>query len=117
MQRNNELNVNLAFIDLRYRTDNFRARLIPGFGSYVNANYTNENGTLKNIIESSVGFKLFKNKNIWADVGILGSPYTNESAISKDHLMYTRSFAPEYVPYYLSGVKFTVPLYQKFRDT
>jgi hypothetical protein len=114
MQRNNELNVNLAFIDLRYRTDNFRARFIPGFGTYVNANYTNENGTLKNIIESSVGFKLFKNKNIWADVGVLGSPYTNESAISKDHLMYTRSFAPEYVPYYLSGIKFTIPLNQKF---
>lgn len=44
------------------------------------------------------------------DIGVLGSPYTNESAVSKDHLMYTRSFAPEYVPYYLSGAKLTVPL-------
>jgi hypothetical protein len=114
MQRNNELNVNLAFIDLRYRTNNFRARFIPGFGTYVNANYSNENGTLKNIIESSIGFKLFKNKDIWIDAGVLGSPYTNESVISKDHLMYTRSFAPEYVPYYLSGIKLTVPLNQKF---
>ncbi|NJN00112.1 MAG: outer membrane beta-barrel protein, partial [Phormidesmis sp. RL_2_1] len=53
--------------------------------------------------------QLFKNKQIWLDAGVFGSPYTNESAISKDHLMYTRSFAPEYVPYYLAGVKLSVP--------
>jgi Putative beta-barrel porin-2, OmpL-like. bbp2 len=47
------------------------------------------------------------------DVGILGSPYTNEGAISKDHLMYTRSFGTQFVPYYLSGAKVTVPISKK----
>lgn len=112
--RHDEMNVNLAYIDLRYRSTNFRARFVPGFGTYINSNYTNESGTLKNIVEASVGLKLSTKRNIWIDIGVLGSPYTNESAISKDHLMYTRSFAPESVPYYLTGVKVSVPLDSKW---
>jgi Putative beta-barrel porin-2, OmpL-like. bbp2 len=108
--RQNSMSVNLAYIDLRYRSKNLRARFVPGFGTYMNLNYANEPGTLKNIVEGYVGVRLSEKKNIWLDAGVFGSPYTNESAISKDHLMYTRSFAPEYVPYYLSGVKLSVPL-------
>ncbi|MCA6406542.1 MAG: outer membrane beta-barrel protein, partial [Cytophagales bacterium] len=79
--RHDEMNVNLAYIDLRYRATNFRARFVPGFGTYVNSNYAAEAGTLKNIIEASVGLRLSAKRNIWMDVGVLGSPYTNESAI------------------------------------
>ncbi len=111
--RHNELNVNLAFVDLRYQSESIRARIVPGFGTYMNENYAAEPGSLRNLLEASAGFKISKKKNIWLDAGILGSPYTNESAISKDHLMYTRSLAPEYVPYYLSGLKLSVPLSEK----
>lgn len=114
MARDREVNINLAYIDLKYNSSRIRARLVPGFGTYVNSNYAGEKGTLKNIIEGSVGIRLAKNKNIWLDAGIFGSPYTNESAISKDHLAYTRSFAPEYVPYYLAGAKLTLPLSSKW---
>ncbi|MCU0354881.1 MAG: porin [Cytophagales bacterium] len=113
MGRHNEATVNLAFVDVKYTASRVRARFVPGFGTYMNANYAAEPGTLRNIVEGNVGVRLFRNKNIWLDAGVLGSPYTNESAISKDHLMYTRSFAPEYVPYYLSGVKLTLPLGEK----
>jgi len=113
MNRNNELNINLAYIDIRYTDSNFRVRFVPGFGTYMNANYATEPGTLKNIVEGSVGFRLSKKRNIWLDAGVLGSPYTNESAVSKDHLMYTRSIAPEYVPYYLSGAKISLPFSKK----
>jgi hypothetical protein len=113
MSRNNELNINLAYVDIRYTDSNFRVRFVPGFGTYMNANYANEQGTLKHIVEGSVGFRLSKKRNIWLDAGVLGYPYTNESAVSKDHLMYTRSIAPEYVPYYLSGVKLSFPLSKK----
>jgi hypothetical protein len=78
---------------------------VPAFGTYINSNYVGEAGTLRNIVEGYVGIKLSKTKELWLDMGVLGSPYTNESAISKDHYMYTRSFAPEYVPYYVSGMK------------
>ncbi len=110
MNRHNEFTVNLAFA---IGIVAVWARFVPAFGTYMNANYASEPGTLKNILEAYIGVKLFKNKEIWLDAGVLGSPYTNESAISKDHLVYTRSFAPEYVPYYLSGLKLTLPLSPK----
>jgi hypothetical protein len=110
MHRHNEMTINLGFIDLKYSSSRLRARLVPGFGTYMNANYAAEPGTLKNLVEASAGVRLFSNKNVWLEVGVFGSPYTNESAISKDHLAYTRSFAPEFVPYYLSGLKLHVPL-------
>lgn len=113
MNRSNEMNINLAYIDIRYTDSNFRVRFVPGFGTYMNANYVTESSTLKHIVEGSVGFRLNKKHNIWLDAGVLGSPYTNESAVSKDHLMYTRSVAPEYVPYYLSGLKFSFPISKK----
>lgn len=108
--RHNEMAINLAYLDLRYRAKNLRARVVPGFGTYMSANYAREPVGLRNLVEANVGVLLHAKRKIWLDAGILGSPYTNESAISKDHLMYTRSFAPEHVPYYLSGVRFSVPL-------
>lgn len=113
MNRHKEMNVNLAFIDLRYSTSRLRARFIPGVGTYMNANYAGEQGSLKNIVEANAGVKLFEKRDIWVDFGVLGSPYTNESAISKDHLMYTRSLAAEFAPYYLSGLKVTLPISSK----
>lgn len=111
--RHNELTVNLAYVDVRYRSHFMRVRFVPGFGTYMDANYRNEPGSITNMLEANVGLLLSERKKIWLDAGVLGSPYTNESAISKDHLMYTRSFAPENVPYYISGLKLTVPLSQK----
>jgi Putative beta-barrel porin-2, OmpL-like. bbp2 len=113
MARHNEITINLAYIGVKYSSSRLRGHFVPGFGTYINANYANEPFSLKNIVEASAGVKLSHTKNIWMDVGIFGSPYTNESAISKDHLAYTRSFAPEYVPYYLSGVKLSIPISPK----
>lgn len=113
MNRHNEFNVNLAFIDLRYQSEKVRARLVPGFGTYMNENYDAEPGSLRNIVEASAGIRLNEKRRIWLDAGVLGSPYTNESAISKDHLMYTRSLSSEYTPFYLSGLKLSVPLNAK----
>ena len=110
----NHFSINLSYLDLKYTNTRFRARFIPGFGSYMKANYTNEKGFMKNIVEASVGICLSKKRNIWLEYGILSSPFTNETAISKDHFMYTRSLAPEYVPYYLTGIKASIPLTSKW---
>lgn len=87
MARHNELNINLAYISVKHSSPRIRAKFVPCFGSYINANYALEQGTLRNVVEGNIGIKLFKNREIWLDVGVLGSPYTNESAISKDHLI------------------------------
>lgn len=113
MHRHNEMTINLAYIDVKYVTERYRARFVPGFGTYINANYVGEAGTLRNVVEGYVGVKLSKKRDFWLDIGVLGSPYTNESAISKDHFMYTRSFAPEFVPYYVSGGKLSYKISEK----
>ena len=110
----NDFSINLAYLDLRYTDSKVRARFVPGIGTYMNANYSNEKGLFKNIVEASVGICLSKKRNIWLESGIIGSPFTNESAISKDHFMYTRSLSAEYVPYYLTGVKVSIPLSAKW---
>ena len=108
-----ELNINLAYVDMNYKSERLRARIVPAFGTYMAANYAAEPAGMRNLLEASAGFRLFRHKNIWLDAGILSSPYTNENAISAQQLMYTRSLAPEYSPYYLSGVKLSAPLSPK----
>jgi hypothetical protein len=107
--RNREISINLAYIDIRYQDEFVRARFTPAVGTYMNANYAAEPGTLKNIFEANAGVRISKKRNIWLDAGIIGSPFTNETAISKDQLLYTRSFAAENAPYYLSGARVSVP--------
>ena len=108
--QNNTFAVNLAMLDIRYQTSGIRARLVPAFGTYMNANLANEPGTLKNLLEASVGVRISQKHDVWLDAGILGSPYTNENPVSKDQIMYTRSLSAENSPYYLSGMKLGLPL-------
>lgn len=111
--RHNEVNINLAYLSARYTSQRGRAVFTPGFGTYMNANYAAERVTLRNIVEANVGVKLSRTKAVWFDAGVLPSPYTNETAVSFDQPTLTRSFAPEYVPYYLSGARLTFPLSAK----
>jgi len=108
--RDNEINLDLAYLSLKYTSDRIRAAFTPGFGTYMNANYADERQTLENILEAYVGIRLFKDKNIWLDGGVFSSPYTNETVYSFDQLTYTRSLGAENTPYYLTGAKLTVPL-------
>ena len=112
--RDNEVNVDLAYVRLNYTADRIRATLTPGYGTYMNANYALERQTLQNIIEANVGVRLFKNRDIWLDAGVISSPYTNETVYSIDQLTYTRSVGAENTPYYLTGAKLTVPFGSKW---
>jgi hypothetical protein len=112
--RDNEINVNLAYVSLHFTGNRVRATFTPGYGTYMNANYASERQTLQNIIEASVGFQLFKNKDIWLDAGVINSPYTYETAYSFDQICYTRSLGADNTPYYLTGAKLTLPLARKW---
>lgn len=111
--QHNEFTINLAYIDLRYRSSRLRARVTPAFGTYMDANYAAEPGSIKNFLEASVGVLLDGKRKIWLDAGVLSSPYGIEDPVSRDQLMYTRSFSSENVPYYLSGVKLSMPVSEK----
>ena len=112
--RDNEVNLNLAYLSLKFTSDRVRASFGPGFGTYMNANYSSERQTLQNLLEANIGVRLFKKRNIWLDAGVINSPYTNESAYSFDQPTYTRSLGSENVPYYLTGVKASIPLTDKW---
>ncbi len=103
--RHNEFNVNLGLIKGAYVTERVRANLALAVGTYMNANYSAEPGTLKNIYEANAGYKLSKSKNLWLDMGIMPSHIGFESAIGKDNWTLTRSLVAENSPYFESGAK------------
>ena len=105
--RNNEFNLNLGYIKAAYNTTNIRANVALAAGTYMNANYTAEQGVLKNIYEANAGVKISKKANLWLDAGIFSSHIGFESAISKDCPTLTRSIVAENSPYYESGAKLT----------
>ncbi len=102
--------VNLAYLHFEYAAENYKFVFKPAFGTYMQSNYAAEPPLFQNILELYGSLKLSKKREIWLEAGVFGSPYTNESCVSRMHLTYTRSFAPEYVPYYLSGLRLKLPL-------
>lgn len=115
--KHNDFSINLAMLDIKYTSQRVRARFTPGFGTYMNTNYAAEQGSLRNIVEASAGVKLSAKKEVWLDAGVISSPLGYENAISKDQLLYTRSLAAEFSPYYLTGVKLAVPIAKKMTAT
>ena len=102
--RHNEFNVNIAFVKGTYSGEKVRATIALGAGTYMNANYTAEPGTLKNIQEANAGFKISK-KNLWVDAGILASHIGFESAVGKDCWNLTRSLVADNTPYFEGGAR------------
>lgn len=113
--KHNQFAVNLAYLSLEVKSNRFKFKLMPAFGTYMNANYAAEEGLLKALYEANASIKLLKKKELWLEAGVLNSPYSSESAMSKDQMMYTRSFAPEYVPYYLGGARLNYQLNNKLK--
>ncbi len=106
-----EGNINLAYIDGKIETDQYRGRVAFQFGNSVNANYKNEVSSEKNSNELSVrniqeayaGIKLAK--NLWLDGGIYFGNIGLENWISQNNWNYSRALALDYVPYYSSGFR------------
>lgn len=103
--RNNEVALNLGFIKANYQTEQLRANLALGVGSYMNANYAAEEGVLKNIYEANIGVKLSKSHDLWLDAGILPSHIGFESAVGADCFTLTRSMLADNSPYFETGAK------------
>ena len=105
--KQNEVNINLAYLKVSYVDSNTRASLAFMAGTYANANMINEPGLLKNIMEAAVGIKLLRSKELWMDVGVFPSHIGFESAVGKDCWNLTRSIAADNSPYFESGIKMT----------
>lgn len=103
--RNNEVNVNLAYIKTAYNTENVRANLALAVGTYMNANYSAEQGVMKNVYEANAGLKISKKHNLWIDAGVFPSHLGFESAVGKDNWTLTRSLFADNSPYFETGAK------------
>lgn len=103
--RNNEFNINLAFVKASYKNDLLRSNIALATGTYMNANYADEPDLLKNIYEANLGFKISKSKNLWVDIGVFPSHIGFESAMVSENWTLTRSLAAENSPYFETGAK------------
>ena len=108
-----QVNLNLAMVDAKLDTPEWRGRLAVQGGDSVNSNYAAEKDLFwRYIQESSVGYKI--TDKLWIDGGVYLSHLGFESFNSRDNWNYTRSLVAEYSPYYETGVKLT---YQIDEDT
>ncbi|MCU0825464.1 MAG: porin [Leptospira sp.] len=107
--RNDELNLNLGFVDVKWEGDRFRGRIALQAGTSVNSNYANEVGpnknSVKHIQEAYIGYRL--SRDTWVDAGIYLGHIGYESWISSENWNYTRALSSEYVPYYAAGIRFS----------
>ncbi len=118
--RNQEFNVNLAYIDMKVDEEKYRGRLALQYGTSVNTNYaseqTKDTGSnqlgVRNLQEAYVGFRLAD--KTWVDGGIYFGHIGFESWISHLNWNYTRAYALDYVPYYSMGVRVSHEFTNKF---
>lgn len=97
--------LNLGMIDANFQSEQVRASLAFGAGSYMDANYSGETGVMKSLYEASLGVKLSKKENLWIDAGILPSHIGFENAKGDDCLTLTRSIMAENSPYFETGAR------------
>lgn len=104
--------INLLELELRYTRKAWTVQFSPAVGSYMQNNYALEAPLRRNIYEAYLQYA--KGKNEWA-VGTFSSPYTQETPRGVDQLSATRSLAAEYVPYYVSGLRWTRSWTKQFK--
>lgn len=102
--RNNQFNLNLGMLEVKYNSMSTRAVLALHGGTYAFDNYTNEPGYLRIFNQAFVGVKL--HSKVWLDAGIFDSYIGMESAVNTENLTYSRSFIADNSPYYFTGLKF-----------
>lgn len=110
-KNHNQLSVNLAFVKASYASKKVRSNLALMVGDYAKYNLSAEPNWAKPLFEANVGYKPFKQQNIWIDAGVMPSHIGFESAIGGDCYNLTRSILAENSPYYESGIKvsYTAP--------
>lgn len=96
--------INLLEFELAYTQNHFKFQFSPAIGSYMQNNYAAEAPYRRLIYESYLQYKKSKTELAF---GTFSSPYTQETPRGVDQLNASRSLAAEYVPYYVSGLRWS----------
>lgn len=115
--KHNELDINVGYVNVFFESERTHASFSPAVGTLIEINYAPEPAFWRHLYECYVGFKPASKSKWWVDAGVFSSPFTNESAISMDHITYTRSLGSENSPYYLSGLRSIHPIAERWQFT
>ncbi|MES2502311.1 MAG: porin [Pseudomonadota bacterium] len=97
--------INLAMAKVAFKTNQLRANLALGSGSYMRANYAAEPSAFQNLFEANIGVKLLDSYDVWLDVGVMPSHIGFESAIGTENWTVTRSILADNSPYFETGAR------------
>ena len=100
----NSFQINLNLFEFTWENSKWKFALSPAMGSYMTQNYAKEKWFKRWIYEAYVQRKWNQSS---ISLGVFSSPYTQETPKSSDQISYSRSLAPENVPYYISGLKYS----------
>ncbi len=103
--RNNEFNVNLAFLRGSIDGGRYKATISLMAGTYPEFVMANEPPELRLFYDAYAGVALDKKRKIWFEMGILPSHISFETAISTDQMTLSRGLYVEGIPYYFAGAR------------
>jgi hypothetical protein len=115
--RNQQIDINQAFIGADYAGDEFRMQVAVQTGTYVTDNYADEPILTRALLKCFAGIPLNKTKSSWLDAGIFPSYIGFESTQSFDNKTLTRSLLAENSPYYMTGLRLSHPAGKKLSIT
>lgn len=110
--RQNSFNLNIALFRAAISYKNVYTKLSVHAGTYVEDNYATEQ--VKYVNEAFLGMYLNKSKKTSVEVGIMPSYIGFESATTHKNLTTTRSLLAENSPYYMTGIKLSHQLNNKW---
>ena len=78
--KHNQINLNLAYLNINLTYQKFRANVVPAIGTYMLANYATDHQTAQRLVLANVGYQLNKEKNIFR---LSHQNYSKEFSIEK----------------------------------
>lgn len=99
-----QLSIDLAVLRAQYLSPRVSATLALQAGTWADVNYVSGDEGWKYINQANVGGNI--DSTWWLKVGIMPSHIGQESSISKDNLLFSRSMIADATPYYSTGAQF-----------
>ena len=106
--RNNQFNLNMAMISLKYNSKHLRSNLTFHYGDIPQSTWPTEFNLIQ---EANVGYKIAK--RFWFDAGFFKTHIGIESFQPRENITSSMAILSFYEPYYLSGAKLTYAVNSK----